>query len=453
MLHEIHPLNEEEIRLIEDGALGSILAQSIKKQGQITSPAAPFAAPAESYPAVDRKPYSKALSCRDCVFFDIETTGLSADTAFLFLIGYICYEENSWNRHQLCIHLVQEEKALLSSFFEAIKKAQCLIHFNGNTFDIPFVQKRAAANGLFPPFDRLISIDLYQRFRALRKILNLPKMNQSFLEKYSGWEREDHLSGKEVVSVFWRYAASNTFPTNEASLSAGNSEYSRRKICPDTDAPASFGTEQLLLRHNRDDLLGMVQILRFESYHMLFAGHIRIDKTETIQVSDPDTCEYECMQLSFSTIQPLPHSLILTKPIHESHAASKITLFADGQTGKLTIPVFSGTLRYYLHDYKNYYYLPLEHQVIHKSIASYVAKEYRIPAKPDTCFIERSGCFLPLPNVPSSSDAIAFLKERPLFQENYENKDFYIEYTNELEEQEEMITSYARILLTYIAQR
>ncbi|MCC8101103.1 MAG: ribonuclease H-like domain-containing protein [Clostridiales bacterium] len=412
MRHETHPLKEDEILLIESKSLRSILAEVS----------------------------SEEFSCRSCLFFDIETTGLSAETSFLFLIGCICYEAGSWNRHQFCIHLVQEESLLLSSFFEIAKKVRFLIHFNGNTFDIPFIQKRAAAYGLYPPFDDLHSIDLYQHFRPLRKILNLPHMNQSFLEKYIGWEREDRLSGKEVVSLFWYYAAQqNTGRAKSLSPSSGIN-----------GVPDEQAAELLLLQHNRDDLLGMLQILKLEAYVMLLSGSI--SSTAILPEQGTDTGEY--LHLAFLTILPLPHPLLLTKPLFiKDEKPANITLSINGSSGELTVPVFCGTLRYYIPDYKNYYYLPLEHQALHKSVASYVAKDYRVPAKPDTCYVEKTGRFLPLPTGVQTSGSVAFLKEKPIFRKNYETKHFYFESTEESDQQEALMLSYARALLTHFWQR
>ncbi|MCD8398295.1 MAG: ribonuclease H-like domain-containing protein [Lachnospiraceae bacterium] len=412
MLHEIQPLNKEEIQLIEGIEFRSILMERIPSQEQAPKSAA------------------------SALFFDIETTGLSADRSFVFLIGCICCEEGKWNRHQFCIRLVQEESLLLSSFFEITKKARFLVHFNGNTFDIPFIEKRAAANGLCSCFDGLLSIDLYQHFRPLRKILNLPHMNQSFLEKYIGWEREDTLSGKEVVSLFWNYASSP-----ETAI-----EKTLSPAAPDiNDTSTEQTAELLLLRHNRDDLLGMLQILKLEAYCMLFSGQDSM--FQTISVSD----SHSALQFHFTTALPLPHPLQLTRPVFKKEENSPVlTLSVNASSGNLTVPIFCETLRYYIPDYKNYYYLPLEQQAIHKSVASYVAKEYRVPAKPDTCYVEKTGLFLPLPQSFPASDDFAFLKEKLIFRESYDAKQFFFEYTEGTEQPKEFLSSYCKACLTLI---
>ena len=44
---------------------------------------------------------------------------------------------------------------------------------------------------------------------------------------------------------------------------------------------------------------------------------------------------------------------------------------------------------------KEYFYLPAEDTAVHKSVASYVDKEFRQKATKDTCYIKQNGDFLP----------------------------------------------------------
>ncbi|MCD7715980.1 MAG: ribonuclease H-like domain-containing protein, partial [Lachnospiraceae bacterium] len=162
-------------------------------------------------------------------------------------------------------------KKLLAAFFELTQKYRVLIHFNGNTFDLPFIRKRAVAYGLESLTDSLVSIDLYRHYSPLRKTLNLPHMNQSFLEKYVGWERTDQMSGKEVVSLFWNYTVSK-----------------------------SEKEEHLLLLHNHDDLLGMLHVPAMEAYDLLLNGKIR----PTVTAAESENGN--ALLLRFETELPLP---------------------------------------------------------------------------------------------------------------------------------------------------
>ena len=42
------------------------------------------------------------------LFYDIETTGLSRNSTFLYLIGAVAYEENNWQMYQLSLIHISE---------------------------------------------------------------------------------------------------------------------------------------------------------------------------------------------------------------------------------------------------------------------------------------------------------------------------------------------------------
>ena len=52
------------------------------------------------------------------VFYDIETTGLSRNSTFLYLVGAVAYEEKNWQMYQWMIEDETEEPALLNKFSE-----------------------------------------------------------------------------------------------------------------------------------------------------------------------------------------------------------------------------------------------------------------------------------------------------------------------------------------------
>ncbi len=408
MLHENHPLGREETNLLEGDLFRHLLS--------------------EIPPEDNLEP----LNPEDCLFFDIETTGLSSDTSFLFLIGCICRDDTSWRLHQFFIRMVQEEKELLSSFLKLAKNCRALVHFNGNTFDLPFLRGRAAANHIDAGLDDFISIDLYQHFRPLRRKLHLPHMNQSFLEKQAGWMREDTLSWKEVVHLFWTYAAqiqSNQLSGLSLKLPSGQ-----------------LSTQELLLRHNHDDLTGMLHVLKLESCMALFSG--QISSNVTAEESD----DHAFLNIHFQLPHPLPKALELSIDLPDGGQCFLHVLTIHG---KLQIPFFTGTLRYFLPDYKNYYYLPVENQVVHKSVASYVAKEYREKAKPENCFVTKNGRFLPSPNFrpgnrpdnEAERSMLAGPPFAPMFRKSHESKEGYFEYTSDLGQKQDVILPYIKLLL------
>ncbi len=316
-----------------------------------------------------------------CLFFDIETTGLSAASSIVFLIGIIRFNGTHWQLTQWLADSIADEADILKTFFDTIGDSQILIHFNGTTFDIPFITERAEHHHISHTLREKTSLDLYQRFRPIRKLFNLERMNQTSLESFLGWQREDRLSGKHMISLFAKYTASG-----------------------------ENGLRNLLLLHNHDDMIGMTKLLPLTSYLMLLQGNIRT--AQAVLASDTLT-------ITFELCSPLP------VPYHSDlslNAKETISFHAENDHGTLHIPLFRGELRYFFPDYKNYYYLPLEDQAVHKSIGAYVDREHRTAAKPATCYTRKSSVFLPQP-------------ERilaPSFRKCYEDRLEYFEFSEDV---------------------
>lgn len=122
----------------------------------------------------------------DVLFFDIETTGLSARSAGLYLIGVLTYtvaasiaeESNTasssdetqisavpsahraasapeaaghWTLLQYFCEDVADEPAVLQAFFELLRTKKVLISYNGDGFDIPFLRHMVEQYGLHAP--------------------------------------------------------------------------------------------------------------------------------------------------------------------------------------------------------------------------------------------------------------------------------------------------------------
>ena len=52
----------------------------------------------------------------------------------------------------------------------------------------------------------------------------------------------------------------------------------------------------------------------------------------------------------------------------------------------MDVALFNNKLKYYFENYKEYYYLPEEDMAIHKSLAIYVDKKFRVKATPTTSY-------------------------------------------------------------------
>ncbi|MGN1141195.1 MAG: hypothetical protein ACI4TF_08335, partial [Oliverpabstia sp.] len=102
-----------------------------------------------------------------------------------------------------------------------------------------------------------------------------------------------------------------------------------------------------------------------------------------------DVCmtDSETIVLQISLAESLPISLHIKNQWYDLQVNTSECL--------LRIPVYQGTMRYFFPNYKEYYYLPLEDEAIHKSVGTYVDKEHREKAKACNCYKKVSGKFLP----------------------------------------------------------
>ena len=93
-------------------------------------------------------------------FFDIETCGLSAKSAPVYMIGAVQPDDRgTYLFRQWCAERPSEEPALITAFAESLPARCRLLHFNGTTFDLPFLRDRSNFLGL-PPCPTPLSWEL-----------------------------------------------------------------------------------------------------------------------------------------------------------------------------------------------------------------------------------------------------------------------------------------------------
>lgn len=332
----------------------------------------------------------------DVLFFDIETTGFSPRSSSLYLIGVMYYEHDSWKLCQWLAETESDEPLLLRSFVQFAADYVYLIHFNGDRFDLPYVKAKCNTHNLAFLPDQLNSIDIYQKVKPLKKYLKLAHLNQRSLEEYLETDRTDTASGGDLIPICREFQKSHD-----------------PLLC-----------EQLLW-HNRDDLKGLPGLFPLLSYLDLINGRFTITHIEVSEESEN----------SFSLLIRASLTGNLPKPISCRLDFGYLT--AHDQTCKIQILGFKGTLKYFFRDYKNYYYLPAEDTAMHKSVASFIEKSYRVPAKAATCFQKKSGCFLP-----QATELYA-----PVFKENYSDPVTYFECTPEFLNNKENLLAYIQNMI------
>ena len=122
------------------------------------------------YPAKNKFNLDKTL------FFDIETTGFAPEHSRLYLIGCAHIEDGVCHLTQYFSDLgtTEDEKHILETFLEYSSGFEQLITYNGETFDLPYLNKKAGINRL--PCMKLKSFDIYKQIRPYKSIFQVPNL-------------------------------------------------------------------------------------------------------------------------------------------------------------------------------------------------------------------------------------------------------------------------------------
>lgn len=339
------------------------------------------------------------------LFVDIETTGLSSKTASIYLIGACYYKDNIWNGIQWFAEKTDDEANVITAFFQFAANYTTLIHFNGNQFDLPFILGRCERLELPYSFEKFEGIDIYKRVTLCKHFLQLPNCKQTSIEKFLHLDREDKYNGGELIQVY------KDFLVNPTETS-----------------------EKLLILHNKDDLKGMLNILPILAYGDLFNKPVRATKVQANYYYD----------LNGKKQQELIIRLKLTSsvPVPLSYHANDCYVTAEGNHAALRIPVYTEELKYFYTNYREYYYLPLEDVAMHKSVASFVDKEHRIPATAATCYTRKYSSYLPMWD---------YVLE-PFFKREYKSSLLFFELTDEFKTDREAFSKYASHILEMLGK-
>lgn len=172
---------------------------------------------------------------RPCVF-DIETTGLDPVRSKVCLTAMLTRTDSGVRVTQFLAENHYEENRVLQAtldFFDS-ENIDYLITFNGQAFDIPFMNRRLERSFM----DGHISMFNFDLYRFLSKGTDLRKrlssLSQKSIENYYGIidDRQDVITGRESVALFDEYAIT------------GNTTI-----------------EKIILTHNREDVLHLHRLM------------------------------------------------------------------------------------------------------------------------------------------------------------------------------------------------
>lgn len=149
----------------------------------------------------------KGLDRKKACFLDIETTGLNRQHSYIYLIGLLYFnkEKNSWYLRQFFAHHIKNEERLLKEFNSFIKNFDLILSYNGDSFDIPFIEARFKKYGICSNLAEVESLDLYKKIKAESPYLDIENLKLKTIEEFVGIYREDEYSGKDCIEFYNQY--------------------------------------------------------------------------------------------------------------------------------------------------------------------------------------------------------------------------------------------------------
>ena len=320
-------------------------------------------------------PVPGILPPEEYVFFDIETTGFAPRSSHLYMIGAARTEGDRFVLRQWLLNHPAREQELLSEFSGFIHGPAVLVHFNGQTFDIPYLKKKYSSFRMEDPLEGKESIDIYRLFTPFKKLLCLPSLRQKTLEQYFGIRREDRYDGGELIEIYRKYVA-------------GGSEELR----------------SLLLLHNREDIANLFSLYRSRLLSDLAEGNYKIasvclsdgfDNASPRGAAADTTAGSAGTAQQFLTIR-LKCGSCFPRPAVFSGDCAALSVREDNAV--LSVRGLQDCMKHYFPDCKNYYYLPDEDTAIHKSVGIYVDPSRRVKADRAHSYIKKQGIFYPQPS-------------------------------------------------------
>lgn len=153
----------------------------------------------------------------------------------IYLIGVLfpLPDSKSWMLKQYFANSMDKEKELLEEFIHDIALYDNIITYNGDSFDLPFINHRLNNYGIKSFINKEKSFDLYRIIRNNKEYLDLPNLKLKTIEESLGYFREDIYSGFDCIAFYYEYLKSKNLELKDN-----------------------------VLKHNFDDLVHMLDIIK-----------------------------------------------------------------------------------------------------------------------------------------------------------------------------------------------
>ncbi len=314
----------------------------------------------------------------DCLYFDIETTGLSSRRSQIYLIGTLSPHPSGAVLTQWFAESMSDERDMLVQFNELCGSRKRLVSYNGEGFDIPFIRGAMSQYAINEHISGMESLDIYAHIRRMKELFSTPDMTLKSMERFIGIRREDTFSGSDLIALYKEYLSSR----DERLLG-------------------------FLLLHNAEDVKNLPALASLLSYENALTGPF----------DGFCTPSHTSTHITFST------SISQPVPVPVTYDAQSLSLSISGDILSITVQTQTGIMKHFFRDYRSYFYLPQEDTAIHKSVGMFIDRASRQKATPATAYIKKSGTFLPISREMSADDR---WKDIPYFCREYKDRIPYI---------------------------
>ena len=336
------------------------------------------------------------------LFFDIETTGLSAKNSYVYCIGFGYFRNDTYYVEQLFGEGPRDEPLLLTTFRERLRDYDRLISFNGISFDAHYLEEKYAQHNLGPSGLSMEHLDLFPTLSPYKKVWGLENMKQKTVEAFLDTKRIDPYTGGDLIKTYYRYLKEHN--TNDY---------------------------HDLLLHNAEDIAGLPRLLDLCAYDAFFHGGFQVEDWAL-------QSENEDVRLTFRLHlpEPLCHSM--------SFVVEDLFVHARQEEALLRVSLFRGELKYFYEDYEHYWYFPEEDMAMHESVAEFSDRSHRKKATKKTAYQKNSGLFLPLYEGFVPEDNL------PLFYRDAKKQQAYLRLTEDTSPSRAQSKAYCQSLLEYL---
>jgi len=147
---------------------------------------------------------------RRVLYVDLETTSLSGGAGTVpFLVGCAWADSAGVHVRQFFLPSFSAERALLSAVADLVSETDCLVTYNGRTFDVPVIEVRGAFHRMEVPLCDLPHLDLLPAARRLWRTASLAGDQSCRLialeQALVGLAREGDVPGWEIPGRYFAF--------------------------------------------------------------------------------------------------------------------------------------------------------------------------------------------------------------------------------------------------------